>query len=253
MSTRGTTMWRTSRCISRNTFSVISYSRSEIWPARADRERMLRTSSAVCVCSWPGSTGSPASRSNAFDIPLIAVMKGPKSQVKTRSTNAVRSGGPLGAPQRPHLRGLLPHGHVQRRDHGEGQRDGDEREPRRVGVDIDADAIGGGDQEHRDRGLAERSEDQARQRDAELTGGEVPVQILQDVLQDARGANVLLGEGVDARGAHLDQRELRGHEESVQEHEEERRAEAPGDAEGIEVRVDGLHSGAAPAPASRAT
>ncbi len=88
----------------RNTFSVSSCSRSLMWPARADRERMLRISSVVWLDSWPSSAGSPAMRRIEFDSPLMATMKGPKTQANPRRKPAARNAVPS-ARRRAHIFG----------------------------------------------------------------------------------------------------------------------------------------------------
>ena len=62
----------------RSTFSESSCARCVMWPWRADKDRMLRISSAEWLASSSASGGSPTSRRIAFEMPLIAEMKGPK-------------------------------------------------------------------------------------------------------------------------------------------------------------------------------
>jgi hypothetical protein len=147
----------------------------------------------------------------------------------------------LCAPERPHLRRLLPERHVQRRDDCEGETDRHDREPRGRCLRPIARGCDPGQDQLRDRRLTQRTEDQARECDAELATGQVSIEMLQDVLGGPCPGAALLGQLGDARPPHLHQGELRGHEEAVQEHEEEGRPQPPGDPEGGQTGVGFVH------------
>ena len=87
----------------------------------------------------------------------------------------------------------------------------------------------------REGGLADPAQGQARQRDAELGGREVGVEVLDHVLREPRAAVALAELDLDLGRPHLDQRELGGHEEAVHEHEEDRQSN--GDR-GVELEAD---------------
>jgi len=151
----------------------------------------------------------------------------------------------LGATERPHLRSLLAHRHVERRDHGEGDSDRDDRHPARVGRNVESHGFGRGDQQDGYGGLAQRAEDQARERDAELAGRQIAIQVAEDVSNGRRCATAVPLQLGDSGLAHLDQRELGRDEEAVQRDEEEGCAESPGNAEEVEGNVGVAHGSAA--------
>jgi len=76
---------------------------------------------------------------------------------------------------------------VEDRDHREGQRDRDDRQKAGVRCDREPDGTGAGEQKDRNGGLTERTQDQARQRDAELTRRQVSIQMEKHVLHGGSG------------------------------------------------------------------
>jgi len=58
---------------------------------------------------------------------------------------------------------------------------------------------------------------------------------------ESRLSVALLDQGVDARATHLDQRKFGRDEEPVQYHEEQGRAESPGDPQRIQLGMGFVH------------
>ena len=145
--------------------------------------------------------------------------------------------------QCPHLGSLLADRHVQGRDHHESECDRYDRNPACFGRDRESHIAGRQDQYDGHRRLAEGTQDQAGERDSELAGGEIPVLAKKHVLHRPRGAAALSHELVYSTGSNLHERELGGHEEAVQDHEKEGRAESPGNTECIDRGMRVRHSG----------
>jgi hypothetical protein len=129
--------------------------------------------------------------------------------------------GRLGLLDRDRLRGQLAEHHVQHRDDDEGDDDRRQRRRRRAKPDRLEDRL----QELRERRLAEPAQAQAGERDAELAGGEVPVDVLDLPAREHGVAAPLLGELLEPRRPRAGQGELGGDEEAVQQHQEECRDE----------------------------
>ena len=127
-------------------------------------------------------------------------------------------GGVLGLADGERLRRQLAEHDVQNRD-------GHERHGQRHGVDQAR--PGAGDQaDHRlddpdERRFADPAQGQARQGDAELGGREVGVQVLDHVPGDPPAPQARRGVGVELGRPHLDQGELGGDEEAVEEDQAE--------------------------------
>ncbi len=118
-------------------------------------------------------------------------------------------------------------------DGDDGERDGQAHRVehrRRRAEDADQQRL----EEVRERRLADPAQRQARQRDAELGGRQVGVEVRDHVLRDL-GAAVALAPDLDLRRPHLDQRELGGDEEAVQEHEQERQRNGE---RGVDLEAD---------------
>ncbi|MNY30272.1 hypothetical protein D3C86_1643700 [compost metagenome] len=100
---------------------------------------------------------------------------------------------------------------MEHRDDGEGDREGDG-----VGERLwDPEGIEAGRDQRGDGGFAERTEGERGERDTQLTGGEVGVEVLGDVLCDA-GLGVSFGdELLETARPDLDHGELCGNEEPV--------------------------------------
>jgi hypothetical protein len=73
-----------------------------------------------------------------------------------------------------------------------------------------------------DGGFADPAESERGERDTELADREVVVQVFDSFLYQSRPWFALFDESVYPRRAHLDERELRGHEQTVHGDEEER-------------------------------
>ena len=93
---------------------------------------------------------------------------------------------------------------------------------RRSAHNFDTEPIERRDEQHRHGGLAQGAEDQAGQGDAELACRKVAVHVLEDVLDQNGASASFLRQVVDARCAHLHERELGSNEEAVEQHEEKR-------------------------------
>ena len=126
---------------------------------------------------------------------------------------------PLGVDDRVDLGHLLADGDVPRRDEDVGDGDRDRRGDRvRHAAERRLDEVG-------DRGLAEEADAQRRERDAELAGRQVLGEVVEHV-DDALGAPVAGGgQLLELGSARADERELRGHEEPVDEDQHDDRAE----------------------------
>ena len=77
-----------------------------------------------------------------------------------------------------------------------------------------------------ERRLAHPAEREARERDSELARREVGVEMIEHVARQLRRPAAARHQRVDLGRAELDERELRGDEEAVQEHQQEAQAEA---------------------------
>ncbi|MCY1449474.1 hypothetical protein D9M71_662120 [compost metagenome] len=67
--------------------------------------------------------------------------------------------------------------------------------------------------------LTDPAQAQRGQRDAQLAGRKVGVELVVHLAQDAAAPAMQLGDGVDARRAQLDHGELGGNEEAVEQHQ----------------------------------
>ena len=87
----------------------------------------------------------------------------------------------------------------------------------------------------RERRLADPAQGQARQRDAELRRRQVGVEVREHVLGEPGAAVAFAELDLDLRRPHLDQRELRGDEEAVQDHEQDRQRDRD---RGVDLEAD---------------
>jgi hypothetical protein len=85
----------------------------------------------------------------------------------------------------------------------------------------------------RDEWLANPTEPEAGQRDAELRGGERRVEIVGGLEGELHLPAARLGQGPELAGAHFDQRKLGRDEEPVRRHEEEDEQDLEGDGDGF--------------------
>ncbi|OMP13004.1 hypothetical protein COLO4_02447 [Corchorus olitorius] len=124
----------------------------------------------------------------------------------------------VGLADRPGLGRQLADHDVQVGDDEEGREEGDAVD--HLGA-ADADGAEQGFEQFGEGRLADPAQAQGGQGDAELAGGEVGVELVVHLLEDAPAPAVLLGDGLHAGGAQLDHGELGGDEEAVEQHEEE--------------------------------
>jgi hypothetical protein len=122
----------------------------------------------------------------------------------------------LGSFERHRLRGQLAEDDVEEGDdrEGDGERDGVQRH---LG-DAPLERLL---QKARDHRLADPPQGERRHRDAELRSRDVGVEVVEEAEEPPRGAVAVRGQRLDARAADADQCELRGHEEPVEQDEEE--------------------------------
>jgi hypothetical protein len=105
-------------------------------------------------------------------------------------------------------------------EHGDDDEGDDHRSGARGRV-AQADRLEDRPQQLGEGGLAQPAQAQACERDAELAGGEVAVDVLHLLAREHRGAPALLGQLLEAGRARAGERELGRDEEAVQQHQEE--------------------------------
>jgi hypothetical protein len=152
---------------------------------------------------------------NPADHEVGGVVQRPDHGMQPDAEPLQRPGAPardrLGVRDRRHLRRLLADDHVRRRHQQVGERHRD-----RNGKAVAHDAAEQRLQQRRDSRLAEEAEPDRRERDADLRRRQVTVDVIHLVQRHHRGAGAVLGGLLHACAASAHQRELRGHEETVQ-------------------------------------
>ena len=126
----------------------------------------------------------------------------------------------LGAGDRQHLRRLLAEDHVQEGDEGEGDRDRD-RNRRGVSEEVAEQRL----EQLRQRRLAEEADAQRGERDPDLTGGDVLVDVV-DQLEPVTGrADPFVAQLLEPGAARADDRELGRDEEAVDRNQQQKKDE----------------------------
>jgi len=77
-------------------------------------------------------------------------------------------------------------------------------------------------QQARESRFADPAETERRERDAELAGGKIGIELAVHLREELAAQTVLRGEGLHARLPQLDETELGGHEETVEGNEQQR-------------------------------
>ncbi len=131
-----------------------------------------------------------------------------------RTGDAAR--GALGMSDRDHLRHLLADADVDRGDEGEGNR---HREANRGAV---REAAEDRFEQHRQRGLAEEADADRGHRDADLTGGERLVDLVELLDHRLGAAFAFLGKLLDLAAATAHQGELGRDEEAVDRNQQQK-------------------------------
>jgi hypothetical protein len=106
---------------------------------------------------------------------------------------------------------------------------------------IDADGDEQPPEQRGDRRLAHPAERQRRARDAELRGGDVPVEVLQHALHRAGAGVPALRERVDLAPPRAHHREFRHHEERVGAHDQQNGEQPPADPARRQLVSPDLH------------
>ena len=162
------------------------------------------------------SCRTPSARTSALPVPFITRSIGRNTRPKISSGCAQASATGPGPVERDRLRRQLAHDHVQEGDEREGQRRSRASAPRRA-TRSRRERSGGSDQP-RQRRLADEAEPDARERDAELRGGDGVVEACRSRAAAARAPRPPgLHPQLDLRAAHGDERELGGDEVGVQQ------------------------------------